>query len=411
MRILYHHRTQAEDGQAVHVRSLIAAFEGLGHVVEEVGLVKHAARASGAGPGANGANGADAPNAPNTPAGAAASRSRWSWVVRLPRFARELAEYGYNGIAKQRLLRAALRFEPDFVYERYAFGNAAGVLATRNLKRPLVLEVNSPLVLELGRTRGLSFPRLAAQLEGFVFKTAERVCVVTGVLRDMLAEMGVAHERLLVTPNGVDLAAYDYPDRAAARRAARLDLGLAAEEAGPVLGFVGYYRTWHRLDLALRALAEPGLEDAWLVLIGAGPARAELEAAARSLGVEARVRFAGPRPHARIPALLPAFDVALVPAINPYASPLKLHEYMAAGLAVIAPDQPNLREVLTQRENALLVAPDDADALSAAVVELLRAPALRTRLAARARETVHERDLTWTGNARRVVGAVQELRR
>lgn len=394
MRILYHHRTQAEDGQAVHVRSLIAAFERMGHVVEEVGLVRHAA----------------APAEAARAAGPAARRSRWGWVVRLPRFARELAEYGYNAIAKERLVRAGVRFDPDFVYERYAFGNAAGVLATRNLRKPLVLEVNSPLVQELGETRGLSFPRLAAKLEGFVFHAAERVCVVTGVLRDMLAEMGVARERLLVTPNGVDLEAYAYPDRAEVRRAARLDLGLPAG-AGPVLGFVGYYRAWHRLDLALRALAEPGLEEAWLVLVGEGPARAELEEAARGLGVSARVRFAGPRPHGRVPALLPAFDVALVPAINPYASPLKLHEYMAAELAVIAPDQENLREVLAHGQNALLVAPGDADALCAAVVDLLRDPAKRARLAASARATVVERELTWSGNARRVVRSVEDLRR
>ena len=62
-----------------------------------------------------------------------------------------------------------------------------------------------------------------------------------------------------------------------------------------------------------------------------------------------RVHFVGRRAHDEIPALLPAFDVALVPAINPYASPLKLHEYMAARLATVAPDQPNLREVLDPR--------------------------------------------------------------
>ena len=403
MRILYHHRTQAEDGQAVHVRALIGAFRSLGHEVEEVGLVKH-----GAGKAADaGARGG--------------GRSRWGWVVRLPRFARELAEYAYNGVAKQSLLRAAGRFEPDFVYERYAFGNAAGVLATRSLRRPLVLEVNSPLVLELGRTRGLSFPRLADRLERWIFRSAERVCAVTGVLGEMLVEAGVERERLLITPNGVDLAAYEYPDRAAARRAARLDLGLPALDPdgaggadgadGPVLGFVGYYRTWHRLDLALRALAEPGLGTARLVLVGEGPARAELEAEARRLGVLERVRFAGPRPHARVPALLPAFDLALVPAINPYASPLKLHEYMAAELAIVAPDQPNLREVLEHRSSALLVPPGDADAFGAAVAELAADPALRARLAARARATVLERDLTWTANARRVVAAVEELSR
>jgi glycosyltransferase involved in cell wall biosynthesis len=393
VRILYHHRTQAEDGQAVHVRALIAAFAAEGHDVREVGLVQHTAGGGAARP-------------------ASAGRRRWGWVTRLPRFARELAEYAYSVPGRGRILRAAGGFEPDFVYERYAFGNTAGLAAARRLGKPLVLEVNSPMVLELERTRGLSFPRLARRTERHVFQNADRVCVVTAVLRDMLREMGVAAERLVVTPNGVDLARYDHPDRAAARAIARADLGLAADGGELVLGFVGFYRTWHRLDLAIDALARPRsgpAARARLVLIGSGPAGEELAAHAAARGVRDRVTFAGPRPHAAIPDLLPAFDVALVPAINPYASPLKLHEYMAASLPAIAPDQPNLREVLTDGVDALLVPAGDGAAFAAALERLAESPELRARLGAQARRTVVERDLTWRGNARRVVAAAREV--
>ncbi len=395
MRILYHHRTQADDGQAVHVRSLIAAFAEEGHEVLEVGLVRHSAGGSAA------------------PAQGSAGRRRWGWVTRLPRFARELAEYGYSGPGRRRIVGAAARFRPEFIYERYAFGNAAGAMAAQRLRVPLVLEVNSPMVDELMRTRGLSFPGLARKLETRILRAADRVCVVTGVLGDILVDLGVERERLVVTPNGVHLALYDYPDRNAARRAARRDLGLApeAEQRGGevVLGFVGYYRDWHRLDLAIDALAAPELRGARLVLIGDGPVRRELEQRAEQRGVAGRVHFAGRRPHDAIPSLLPAFDVVLVPAINPYASPLKLHEYMAAGLASVAPDQPNLREVLTDGADALLVAPADGEALRSALARLARDPALRASLGARARATVRERDLTWRGNARRVAAAAREV--
>jgi len=107
--------------------------------------------------------------------------------------------------------------------------------------------------------------------------------------------------------------------------------------------------------------------------------------------------------------LLPAFDLALVPAINPYASPLKLFEYMAAGLASIAPDQPNLREVLEQDRNALLVTPGDGESLRAALERLVNDVQLRKRLGTRARADVLERDLTWRGNARRVIEVATEL--
>ena len=382
MRLLYHHRTQADDGQAVHIRAMIAAFRALGHEVHEVALV----------PRTNGR-------------AAAAPRAGYGWLARAPRFLRELSEYAYGQVARGRILRAAHEFEPRFVYERYAFGNTGGVRAAETLGLPLVLEVNSPMVLELGKTRGLAFPRLARRVEEQVFRSATIVCAVTGVLADMLVVLGGARARVLVPPNGVELERY--ARLGATRAGARASLGLGDDAL--VLGFVGYYRDWHRLDLVIDALRDPALETARLVLIGEGPARAELEARAATQGVAARVHFAGPRPHAEIPALLPAFDVALVPAINPYASPLKLFEYMAAGRAVLAPDQPNLREVLVHDADALLVPAGAPEPLRAALVRLAREPELRERLGAAARAKVTALDLTWQANARRVIAAVEAL--
>jgi glycosyltransferase involved in cell wall biosynthesis len=388
MRILYHHRTQAEDGQAVHIRAMQRALAAEGHEVYEVALVRRAKEERRAG----------------SAAGRGAHFGRGA-LAHMPRFARELAEYAYTSYARPKLVAEGRRRGIDFLYERYAFGNMAGLQAARRLHKPLVLEVNSPMVLELSRTRGLAFPRLARRVERHVLTGADRVCAVSGVLARMLEAEGVARERLFVTPNGVDLELY--PERAGAREAARAALGLSPGEL--VLGFVGFYREWHRLELAVDALARPALERARLVLIGEGPARTAIERRAREAGVAGRVHLAEPRPHGEIPALLAAFDVALLPAINPYASPLKLIEYMAAARAIVAPDQENLRELLEHGRNALLVAPGDGQALAGALERLAEDPALRERLGRAARASVIERDLTWRGNARRVVAAVREL--
>ena len=186
----------------MHIRSLVRAFQGQGHEVFEVSLVRQVGRAP-----------KDEEAQP---------RNGWSLMDRVPRFARELAEYAYGGVAKNRILRAARDVEPDFLYERYAFGNAGGVQAAERLGLPIVLEVNSPMVLELSRTRGLSFPRAARRIEEFIFRSAHVICPVTGVLADMLCEMGVERERVLVTPNGVDLERYvAAADGEARRRSAR----------------------------------------------------------------------------------------------------------------------------------------------------------------------------------------------
>ncbi len=395
MKILYHHRTQADDGQAVHIRSLVRAFESLGHEVREVALVEKTGEADPA----SGARTNETDSAPQ-------ERSfPWSLVGHVPRFVREIAEYGYTLPATRRLRAAVREFRPDFIYERYAFGNAAGVKVAREFGLPIILEVNSPMVLELGRTRGLSFPRHARRVETAIFRQATRIAVVTDVLGEMVADMGVDRSKIFVTPNGVHVERYDDLDRDAARR----DLGVDGVD-GIVLGFTGFYRDWHRLDLVIDGLVDdPALRTAHLVLVGEGPVEAELRERARQRGALDRVHFVGKRPHHQIPSVLAAFDVGLVPAINPYASPLKLHEYMAAGVVPVAPDQPNLREVLTDGVDSVLVPPGDGAALTAALASLASNDERRVALGAAARRTVTERDLTWEGNAKRVLAEVAAL--
>jgi glycosyltransferase involved in cell wall biosynthesis len=86
-----------------------------------------------------------------------------------------------------------------------------------------------------------------------------------------------------------------------------------------------------------------------------------------------------------------------------YASPLKIFDYMAAGRAIVAPDQPNIREILTDGETALLFDPASADALWQTVLRFAGDAALRTRLGAAARLEIERRRYTWGGNAARLI--------
>ena len=105
------------------------------------------------------------------------------------------------------------------------------------------------------------------------------------------------------------------------------------------LGFVGYMRPWHRLELVLEAMARPGNERLHLVMVGEGPALPDLLERAAALSVGDRVHALGAVPGEDVPAACLAFDVALIPAINDYASPLKLFDSLAAGVATVALDQ------------------------------------------------------------------------
>ena len=97
------------------------------------------------------------------------------------------------------------------------------------------------------------------------------------------------------------------------------------------------------------------------------------------------------------------FDIALQPRAVAYASPLKIFDYMAAGLAIVAPDQPNIREILTDGETALLFDPAGPDALWQAVLRLAADPALRARLGAAACAEIDRRGYTWAAHAGRLI--------
>lgn len=394
LRILYHHRIRADDGQAVHVRELIGALRAAGHQVRECALVPKTGTAATA-------------NAP------ASHRRGGFWQrLRLPRAAVECLEVAYNRRGRAMLRAAAAGFTPDLIYERHALHCRAGLDVARELGVPLLLEVNSPMVDEMRNLGLLRLPGRAAATERQVLGGADAVLAVTQVLADMLIERGARADRVHVIQNGAVLERYDATARTAAGELrARQDW----PERAFVLGFVGYVRSWHRLDLVLDVMQRPGFERLCLWLVGRGPALPELQALASTRGLAGRVRFAGEVPPDLLPTFVCAFDAALVPAINAYSSPLKLFDSLAAGVPTLAPDQPNLREVVRDGVDAVLFRPGSAEALAAAIRGLLGDPAVARRIGVAGRQSLIDHDRTWAGNAARVAtiaaGLLQAARR
>jgi glycosyltransferase involved in cell wall biosynthesis len=362
MRILYSYRIQSRDGQAVHVEEMVTALREAGHEVRVVG------------PAAYGATGFD-------------TSSRLLERVRqlLPGGLGELAELGYNLVAIRRLTRAWREFRPDLVYERYSLFHFAGAWLAHRHGALMYLEINSPLAAERSRHGGLKLGALARRCEQVIWSSACRVLPVTAVLGGIVAKSGVNPDRITVIPNAIVPARY-----------------LSSEPPAdpPLLGFVGFVREWHGLDVVLEAMAgDPVPLD--LVVVGDGPARPALERQAVTLGLARRVRFLGVVPHEQVPALLGGIGIALQPRVTDYASPLKVFEYMAAGCAIVAPDQPNIREILTHETTAMLFDPSTPGAMWAAVRRLAGDAILRARLGQAARAAVLELH-TWAGNARRI---------
>jgi glycosyltransferase involved in cell wall biosynthesis len=372
--VVYHHRTQGVDAQGIHVREMCRAFERIGYRVAKVALHADEQVGRDSRPGLLS-----------------------SLVSRLPPLAYELLELGYNLVGIPRLYRTVRRERPAFLYERYSLSNVSGVVVSRLTGVPLVLEVNSPLAREKAAHGGLALPRLAQALETWIVNHADRTVAVSDVLRRMLVEKGADAARITVLHNGVNPE--DFADPETQEPAGRATVRV---------GFTGWFRPWHGLVEMVAALDDQGLFASGLevVLVGDGPVRPALERLVRERSLEGRVTITGPVDRRTLVSHLAAMDIAVQPAATAYASPMKLFEYLAAGKAVVAPDQDNIREVVRDGVEAVLFPPGDFAGLARRVEALAKDPGLRQRLGEAGRRSMAAGRRTWEENAARVAALV-----
>lgn len=383
MRILYHHRTRAGDAQGIHIHEIIRAFRSLGHEVKEAALVS------------------------STPQRQSTDRkigeAAWKRIARRIPGTYELLQLAYNLYGVPMLAWNALSWRPDFIYERFSLLNLSGVAIARLLGIPLVLEVNSPLALEQQRDGEILWPRFSEWTERSVCRLATRVIVVSTPLKEILIRSGIDERQFVVMPNGVDVEAFrTEPPNSKLRR----DLGL---EGKTVIGFVGWFRDWHRVDLLLEAFDRGGLagHKAALLLIGDGPEMSMLKKYVAKHRLEPHVVFTGAVSHSTVPAYLNLIDVTVQPAANEYCCPMKILEYMALRKAIVAPRQMNIEEILENEREALFFKPGDADSLAQAMIRLVTQPQLRDELGRAAGDAIGGRGYLWTVNAQRVVDLVK----
>jgi glycosyltransferase involved in cell wall biosynthesis len=292
------------------------------------------------------------------------------------------------------LLDLALAFGAEAIYERYALFSKAGVEAAAALDIPHVLEVNAPLRAEARRFRTLPHPALAAETERAVHRGTRRVFAVSTALKRWLVAEGVGGDRIEVVPNAVT------PERFGPCR---------RRGNGPfVVGFCGSLKAWHGIEVLVEACARAFAEQPSLRLevVGNGP----LEHLLRDHRLPpSRLVIHGALPHADVIERLRRWDAGVAPYLpldDFYFSPLKVLEYMAAGLCPVASALGDIPALLGEGGRGVLVPAGDADGLATALVELARDRELAAELGRRAREHVLEAH-TWDRNARVVLDALR----
>ncbi|MCU1304262.1 MAG: hypothetical protein JWQ87_4546 [Candidatus Sulfotelmatobacter sp.] len=239
---------------------------------------------------------------------------------------------------------------------------------------PAARLARTPLVVGSHRQLGdlLTPAQFRAQLA--MFRWCDRVVCNSRAAADRLLQAGLSESKVVVIGNALPAEAF------AARPAMKAD-SVATLRIGMIARMNAAYKNHHLFMAAAARLSSkfPGLQ---FLLIGDGPLRPQLERQAADLGLRDRIQFLGDRED--IPTVLANMDLSVVPSASESLSNVML-ESMAAGVPVVATDVGGNSE-LARGGRAVLVAPNNVEALESGMERLLLQPELRSSMSSKARE-------------------------
>ena len=298
----------------------------------------------------------------------------------------ERAALAANAALRDALLKESEQGPFDLIYERHSLWSHAGMEFAREHKLSSLLEVNAPAIEEQANYHLLIDRGAAEDAMMRAFRCANAIIAVSRQLAHLLEQHPSARGKVYVVPNAVN------PDRF-------VDVVPAIPKNGEfVIGYIGVLKARHGLTTLIETftLVAQQTPAAQLLIVGDGPEREYLDREIAARGLTDRVQFTGSIAPELVPAYLASMDVALAPyppLAQFYSSPLKVYEYMAAGLPVVATRIGQIEEIIEHGETGILIRPGDASGMAQAITELAASVDLRTRLGQAARQTVQEH--TW----------------
>jgi glycogen(starch) synthase len=304
-------------------------------------------------------------------------------------------------------------FRPDLLHAHSPVLDALAALrVARRRGLPLVYEIRAfweDAAVGNGTGReGSARYRATRALETWAVRRADAVAVICEGLRGDLVARGIAADKILVSPNGVDMHLFGTP--APRDEALAAELGLT----GNVVGFIGSFYDYEGLDdlIAAMPMLVAARPEARLLLVGGGPMDAALRAQAAASPVAERIVFTGRVPHGAVERYYSLVDVLAYPRkkmrLTDLVTPLKPLEAMAQRRLVAASDVGGHRELIRDGETGTLFAADDPAAIARALADLFADHAGWEARRDRGRAFV-ERERNWSSNVLRYQPVYQRL--
>jgi glycosyltransferase involved in cell wall biosynthesis len=255
-----------------------------------------------------------------------------------------------------------------------------------------------------------TFPETRARFVVDQFRKLDGLVCITGQLKRLFVDAGFPRERLLVVHDAVDLEQFDISSD---RYTCRVKLGLPQDR--PIVGYVGRFHTMGMekgipdLVCAMEHLVKAFPDNPPLLMCVGGPMDSvqNYENISRAHGVPLEhLKFVDRVPNIQVPFWIKACDVVTIPWTwnrfsAYYTSPMKLFEYMASGVPIVASNLPSLREVLSDGKNALLCDPGNTEALAGTLCRALSNVEIGQVIAKQA--LVDVKQYTWRKRAKSIL--------
>lgn len=239
-------------------------------------------------------------------------------------------------------------------------------------------------------------------LYSLFFKKLMGIVVITQKLKDLLVERGISPNNILVAPDGVDLKEFDIKET---KEECRKKLNLPEDRK--IVLYTGHLYQWKGAQTLAEASSHlPADTDIYFV---GGTSRDIKEFEIRNSKL--RIKVIGHRPHQEIPYWLKAADALVLPNSGKddiskfWTSPIKMFEYMASGRPIVSSDLPSIREILNE-SNAILVEPDNSEALASAIGRVLQSLDLSEMISKRAFDDVQ--NYSWAKRAKNILWFYQK---
>jgi glycosyltransferase involved in cell wall biosynthesis len=274
--------------------------------------------------------------------------------------------------------------------------NSYDILYTRDIGNLMYISTEKPIIYEahnIPQSQPMLFKKLINKISKFV--------VLTQSLKEEFVKIGVNAEKILISPDAVDLAQFG---KDMSKLAIRKKVTLPKDKT--IILYTGHLYPWKGVYTMLRAAREFDKDEYLFVFVGGTNSDSKkFKEKINEIDIK-NVKLVRHQVHHDMPLFLHAADILVLPnsaekeIFAKHTSPLKLFEYMAAERPIVASDLPSIREVLDE-ELAEMVPADDPKALAVGIKAALHGEELSKSRVDKARKKVEE--FTWEKRANKII--------